>query len=83
MDKTDIALLKLDILVYSVTEQTLLPVLRELDHYSKSSDPEIVNGAVQGVARCAMKCSTDKAVDLCSTILKRAIHSHNGRPPHP
>lgn len=31
-----------------------------------------------GVARCAMKCSTDKAIDLCSTILKRAIHSRNG-----
>jgi len=77
-DRTNIALLKLDILISSVTESTLLPVLRELDHYSKSSDPEIVKEAIRGVAHCAMKCSSDKAVNLCSTIFKRAIHSQSG-----
>jgi AP-3 complex subunit beta len=62
-----------------VTEVTLLPVLRELDHYSKSSNPEIIHEAICGVARCAMKCSTDKSVALCSTILKGAILSNNGK----
>ena len=56
----------------------MLAVLRELDHYSKSSNPEIIHEAICGVARCALKCSTDKSVALCSTILKRAILSNNG-----
>jgi AP-3 complex subunit beta len=77
-DPTQIALLKLDILISSSTEATLLPILRELDHYSKSGDPDIVKEAIRGIARCAMKCSTDKAIGKCAAILGRGVRSRNG-----
>ena len=77
-DPTHIALLKLDILVSSTTEATLLDVLRELSHYSKNGDPEIVKRAVRGVAHCAMKCSDENAISKCAGILGRGIQSRNG-----
>jgi AP-3 complex subunit beta len=79
-DPTHIALLKLDILVSATTEGTLLAVLRELSHYSKSGDPDIVQEAIRGVALCAMKCSSDKSIDKCAAILGRGIRSQNGNP---
>jgi hypothetical protein len=77
-DPIHIALLKLDILVSSATESTLLPILRELNHYSKSGDGEIVKEAIRGVARCAMKCSTETSISKCAGILGRGIRSRNG-----
>ena len=78
-DPTHIAILKLDILVSVTTEATILPILLEFDHYSRSGDFELVREAIRSVARCAMKCTSEKSVSKCLGILGRAIRSRNGR----
>lgn len=77
-DSTHIALLKLDILVSSTTESNLLPILRELHHYSKCGNAEIAGKAIQSIARCAVKCTSDKAIDKCAAILGRGVRSRSG-----
>ena len=65
-------------MVTSATETNILPILRELNHYSRSGDSELVKAAILGIARCAMKCTNEKSIDKCLGILGRAIRARNG-----